>query len=192
MSAISKKIAKKAGEEVTPLDQEVATALLDIEIGSKELAADLRELSIASTKEVDVAGAKKAIIVVLPFRQAKKFQKNQARVSRELEKKLGGRQVVFVAQRTILGTQYRRQTQGKQNRPRSRTLTAVHEAILEDVVYPTQIVGKRTRVRVDGSKLLRVFLDAKDSTESTRLATYAAVYKKLTNKNVSFEIPVSE
>ena len=35
-------------------------------------------------------------------------------------------------------------------------MVQVHEAILGDLVYPTEIVGKRVRYKLDGSKTLKV------------------------------------
>ena len=84
------------------------------------------------------------------------------RLTRELEKKFSDRHVVFVAQRRIL-RKPTRTSRVKQKRPRSRTLTNVHEKILEDLVFPTEIVGKRTRVNQDGSKLLKVWVPADPS-----------------------------
>merc|ERR1712182_162811 len=100
--------------------------------------------------------------------------------------KLSKRHVIFTAQRTILDKTFRRR--GLAIRPRSRTLTSVHEAILEDVCGPTEIVAKRTRCRIDGSKLLKVLLDPKDKDKDNveeKLQTFAVVYNKLTNKDVS-------
>jgi small subunit ribosomal protein S7e len=108
---------------------------------------------------------------------------------KELEKKISGKHFIFLAQRTIFSKQYKRISHG-QLRPRSRTLTSVHASILNDLVFPSQIVGQRTRVRQDGSRLMKVYLDSKDEKEANpRLASFGAVYKKLTNKNVEFLFP---
>ena len=115
-------------------------------------------------------------------------------LTRELEKKFSDRQVIFLAMRRILPRpkrSNRSRTKQTQKRPRSRTLTAVHEAILNDLVYPVEIVGKRTRTRTDGSKLLKVILDEKErGGVDHRLDTYSEVYRKLTGRGVSFEFPV--
>lgn len=68
--------------------------------------------------------------------------------------------IIFTLQRRILPKPTRKsRTKNKQKRPRSRTLTAVHDAILEDLVFPSEIVGKRIRVKLDGSRLIKVHLD---------------------------------
>ena len=58
-------------------------------------------------------------------------------------------------------------------------------------MYPTEIVGKRIRHKVDGSKTLKVYLDPKDQhVVETKLDTFRNVYLSLTNKEVAFEFPV--
>ncbi|KAJ7704834.1 ribosomal protein S7e, partial [Mycena rosella] len=79
----------------------------------------------------------------------------------------------------------------KQKQPRSQTLTNVHERILEDLVFLTEIVGKRTCVAIDGKKLLKVLLDFKDMTSlEYKLDSFSSVYHRLMGKDVVFEFPV--
>lgn len=64
---------------------------------------------------------------------------------------------------------------------------------MDDLVYPTEIVGKRIRYRLDGSKVLKVFLDPKDrNTTEYKTETFSGVYKKLTGQDVTFDFPVTE
>ena len=165
-----------------------AQELLNLEMTSTELKASLRDLFITAAKEVDVGGGRKAIILYVPYKLLKSFNKIHQRLVRELEKKFSGRHVLIVAQRTILGKSYARSHKTTGLRPRSRTLTAVQDAILEDIVYPTEITGKRVRCKVDGKRILKVYLDSKDQANvEGRTDTFAAVYTKLTNKQVSFQ-----
>jgi small subunit ribosomal protein S7e len=188
--SLQHKIHRTANAPTSPPDETetaVAQALIDLENSVPDLKSELRPLQISAAREVDVRGGKKAIVVFVPVPQLKAFHKVQARyvlswsrqlgigtagnsyrisflqinlrLTRELEKKFSDRHVVFVAQRRIL-RKPTRTSRVKQKRPRSRTLTDVHEKILEDLVFPTEIVGKRTRVNQDGSKLLKVWVPA--------------------------------
>ncbi|TPX70606.1 hypothetical protein SpCBS45565_g01592 [Spizellomyces sp. 'palustris'] len=188
MSARSK-IVKPAGQEPDELELQVAQNIYELEQNVAELKEDLRGLQFVSAKEVDVSHGKKAIIIFVPVPLLKQYHKVQSRLVRELEKKFSDRHVLLVAQRRILRKPTRR-ARVQQPRPRSRTLTSVHEKLLEDLVYPTEIVGKRTKVRVDGSKLIKVFLDRKDHTAlEYKLDTFSSAYKRLTGKEVDFEFP---
>ncbi|CAF9909472.1 MAG: 40S ribosomal protein S7 [Gomphillus americanus] len=176
------------------LESNIATAIYDLESNTADLKSALRPLQFVSAKEVEVGHGKKAIVVFVPVPSLQGFHKVQQRLTRELEKKFSDRQVIFLASRRILPRPKRsarsRNTQ-TQKRPRSRTLTSVHEAILGDLVYPVEIVGRRVRTREDGSKLTKVVLDEKErGGVDHRLDTYSEVYRKLTGRAVSFEFPV--
>jgi small subunit ribosomal protein S7e len=122
---------------------------------------------------------KKAIVIFVPVPQLKAFQKIQTRLVRELEKKFSGKHVVFIAQRRILPKPTRKTNKLKQKRPRSRTLVAVHNAILDDLVYPAEIVGKRTRIRLDGSRLFKVHLDKNQQTNIEHKVRFCVVLSLL-------------
>jgi small subunit ribosomal protein S7e len=187
----STKIQKEKGAPADAFEKTVAQAFVDLETSGSEIKAELRELFITAAKEVDCGGGKTAVVIFVPYRLLTKFHKVQTRLVRELEKKFSGKNVIIIAQRRIQPRERKGGRLAPQKRARSRTLTAVHDAVLEDMVYPTEIVGKRIRYKIDGSRLLKVYLDPKDQQNAEyKTETFQAVYKKLTGKDVVFEFPV--
>ncbi|KAH0606942.1 uncharacterized protein H6S33_002930 [Morchella sextelata] len=191
MSALIK-IAANSPSHSKPseLETNIAQALYDLETSVADLKGALRPLQFHSAKELEVGHGKKAIVIFVPVPLLKGFHNVQQRLTRELEKKFSDRHVLFIAQRRILPLPSRR-SRVTQKRPRSRTLTAVHDAILSDLVYPTEIVGKRIRTKEDSHKVIKVFLDAKERAGvDYKVDTFGEVYRKLTGKHVIFEFPV--
>lgn len=180
--------AKVLSANPTELELQVAQAFIDLEANS-DLKAELRPFQFKSVKEIEVSGNKKAIVILVPVPLLSAYHKVQIRLTRELEKKFPDQHVVFLAERRILPKPARGSRLG-QKRPNSRTLTAVHEKILDDLVFPTEIVGKRVRYMVGGNKIAKVLLDSKDSNNiDYKLETFQSIYQKLTGKQVVFEIP---
>lgn len=184
ISKANGKVATTASE----LEKNVAKALYDIQSSNEELAGELTLLQIRGAREIELQGGRKAILIMVPVPQLKSWRRIQPKILRELEKKLGSggeKSVLLIAFRRIIAKPKRC---SKVTRPRSRTLTAVHEAWLEDMCYPTEIVGKRIRVKTDGSRLMKVILDHKDQTTiEGKTEVMASVYRKLTGKDVAFE-----
>ncbi|CAF1148869.1 unnamed protein product [Didymodactylos carnosus] len=171
------------------LEEDAKRQFLELE-NNAHFKGQLRELYITGAKKLDLGDGRSAIIIYIPVPKIKNFQRVHQSLVSELEKKLN-QTVVLLGQRRILPKPTRKsKTQSKQKRPRNRTLTAVHDAILHDLVYPAEITGKRIRIKLDGSRLFKVHLDKNQQTlVETKIGTFQSVYKKLTGKDVHFEFP---
>eukprot|EP01054_Gregarina_sp_Poly1_P001920 Gregarina_sp_Poly_1__1919@NODE_14_length_23033_cov_86_212880_g12_i0_p8_GENE_NODE_14_length_23033_cov_86_212880_g12_i0NODE_14_length_23033_cov_86_212880_g12_i0_p8_ORF_typecomplete_len203_score41_96Ribosomal_S7e/PF01251_18/2_9e57_NODE_14_length_23033_cov_86_212880_g12_i01928619894 len=183
----------KSNKKPTAVEQEVATVCSEIAESSTnaEAKAAVASMKIVKVKEVDVPSTgKKALVIIVPYAAYKNsIRPNQQRIINELEKKTK-KHVVLIALRSIMRKNTKRP--GLRIRPRSRTLTSVQDAILRDLVAPTEIVGRRIRVNVDGSKVHKVFLDPKDRAKENleeKLATFNAVYRSLTSRDAVFDFP---
>ena len=186
---MASKIIKTGGAALTEFEEKVAQELANFEAAAsnEDIKPVLADLYATEARQLKSDSGKDCIVVTIPYKLLSKFRVVQVRLVRELEKKFSGQHVVVVASRTILPP-----SGNKVPRPRARTLTAVHESLLEDVVHPLEIVGKRTRVSRSG-KLLKVFLDPKEQqTYEGKLDSFQAVYQKLTGKRVEFAFPVEE
>merc|ERR1740121_1420015 len=127
------KLMKKEGKH-SELEEEVAKTLQHFE-QAKENAQHLQHLKLVyvnSAEHVEHKAAHGAveryIMIRIPFRSLASFRKVAKQVIDMLENKFK-QPVVVIANRTIIST--RAVSHASQKRPRSRTLKAVHNAILD-------------------------------------------------------------
>ena len=184
-----RKLRKLKRSKPSALENDVAKALYKLEQGHKKLRECLPRFHINTAKAVEAKGTRKnqkgAIVVFYPLRYVMLVRGVQKTLTQELEKAFPGKFVLLVAQRRI--TKRPNDVYKLQKVQRSTTSTAVFESILGDLIYPCDVVGRRWKARVDGSKVQKVFLDSRDRKKiNARLPIVAQVYRQLTHRNVNF------
>ena len=120
-----------------------------------------------------------------PLRFIRKFKKIGKLLLERLEKKTE-KKVVFIASRKIVRKP--KNVYAQQAVKRSATMSAVHDEIMNDLVFPADVVGRRWRYNPDGSKRMKVFLDDKMRgwANAQRREAFRRIYATLTGKQVDF------
>lgn len=174
-------------EKASSLTNEVASCLTDMENNPDcAVSGELKHVQLCKAVEVTVGSGRKVIVVVFPLRTYNDFiRKNVSKFVAEMEKKLR-RPVLLVAKRSPVPRE-RPDLIGMKRRPYSRSLTFCREALLSDMVAPSEIVGKRLHMKTDGSRILKVFLDPRcREVLGDKLEAFSAAYRKLAKTDAVF------
>eukprot|EP00826_Nyctotherus_ovalis_P000097 TRINITY_DN0_c1444_g1_i3.p1 TRINITY_DN0_c1444_g1~~TRINITY_DN0_c1444_g1_i3.p1 ORF type:complete len:216 (-),score=109.80 TRINITY_DN0_c1444_g1_i3:54-701(-) len=178
------KIVKKANEQTTEIEDEVAKAFFELENKKVDSPEDIKKVKLCSARYYS-EGDKKVLHVTVPYPLFALVRKNYLTIVPYLENKFKCT-VALTARRTILSKYEKRK--GSEKRPYSRTLTSVHNSYLEDIIYPYEILGRRIRVKVDGTQIFKIHLKEEDRKGiEGRLEALALLYKTMTNRILSFE-----
>ena len=177
------KIVKK-DTKPTEIEEDVAKALFDFEL-SRTFDDKEYVKKILIMKAEMVQSDPKYLLIRVPYKSLDPLRKVQKDLIDTLEKKFSA-PIIMVGWRTIMSKVVK--TKGKQRRPFSKTLSAVNQALMDDVVYPNIITGKRVRFTKEGSEIYKIiFSDRLKDQLKDRLAVMTSAYKKLTQKNLQFE-----
>ncbi|EDR22490.1 40S ribosomal protein S7, putative [Entamoeba dispar SAW760] len=157
---------------------------------------ELKGLKVISAKKVTISKDKKATVIFVPLRMMRICRASFEKVIEALEKKLNG-PVFIIGKRVVAHTKKTGQSGKTDYKPRSRTSKAVHEAYLNEMLYPVEVAGQRVHVTLANKKIANsktVFVAVDDAklknSVKAKLPIYSAVYKNITGEKVKFAFPV--
>ena len=182
---MSKKEGSKKGA-ISEIQKNVSNALEKIKDSEKDHKAELDSLKIEHANEVTVNDDQKCYLIQISTQNVAGFKKVHSLLTKKLEEHLSNPVVIIPARKRVNGKEYR--TFVSKKVPRDRTLTAVFDAYLDDILYPATIVGKRIRYSVGKTRTYKVLVDPLDKeTVEYKLPAMTACYLALTNRKLEIE-----
>ena len=182
---MSKKEGSKKGA-ISEIQKNVSNALEKIKDTEKEHKAELETIKIEYANEVKMEDDQKCFLVQISTQNLAGFKKVHSLLTKKLEEHLSNPVIIIHSRKRVNGNEYR--TFVSKKVPRDRTLTAVFDAYLDDILYPATIVGKRIRYPVGKTRTFKVLVDPLDKeTIEYKLPAMTSCYRALTNRKLEIE-----
>ena len=181
---MKKENSKKS--KVSETQKNVSTALDKIKDSEKEHKEDLEPIKIEHANEVDMNDDQKCFLIQISTTNVPGFKKVHSLLTKKLEDHLSNPVIIIPSKKRVNGKEYRSYVSKKV--PRDRTLTAVFDAYLDDILYPATIVGKRIRYPTGKTRTYKVLVDPLDKESiEYKLDAMTACYRALTNRKLEIE-----
>lgn len=143
------------------------------------LVCDVKEFNLTTAENLK----RKVYVVYLPYAFGQENKSQIANIVNAIQDKKKATAFV-VNQRVIIN----KKSDFKQRIPRSRTLTSVYDSLLEDLLVPTYVIGKRTCIRLNGQSYYKIYVnDVHQEALKNRIDTIEKIYYQLTNRKTSIE-----
>ena len=178
------KDSKKKTQE-TELEKNCINLLNKIKSNEKD-TKELDSIKIVNASEVAVEGNKNCILIQVEAPE-KDLKKVNHLLSSKFEEQFSTPVVIIPAKKRINGNLYQKYQGTKV--PRDKTLSAIFDGYLDDLVYPATIVGKRIRFPKGKVRHFKVQIDKIDKEViDYKIPSITACYKALTNRDLQVEI----
>ena len=174
---MSKKEGVKKGA-VSEIQKNVSNELEKIKDTEKEHKAELESIKIEHANEVQMSDDQKCYLIQISTQNLVGFKKVHALLTKKFEDHLSDNVILIPKRKRVNGKEYR--TYVSKKVPRDKTLTAVFDGYLDDILYPATIVGK--------TRIYKVIVDPLDKElVESRIPAITACYKAITNRKLEIE-----
>ena len=177
---------KESSKKSNETQKIVSTAFEKIKDSEKEHKADLEPIKIEHSNEVQMSDDQKCYLIQISTTNLAGFKKVHSLLTKKLEESLSNPVILIPAKKRVNGKEYRVYVSKKV--PRDRTLTAVFDGYLDDILYPATIVGKRIRYPTGKTRTFKVLVDPLDKdVVEYKVPAMVACYRALTNRKLEIE-----
>lgn len=176
------KKAKASEKNESEISKKFSNFLQKLKMENKEMP-ELESITIERANEVSMEKDSLCYLVFVNAANPAAFKLRHEFLLKKFEDFFGVPVVLIPNRKRVNGNLYRRYQGTKV--PRDKTLTAVFDAYLEDLLFPAIIVGKRIRFPQGKSRQFKVIVDGVDKEKmGYKVPAIVNCYKALTNRSL--------